>query len=96
MFLVSCVQWLQYRGGVVYHGHSAPSAPRATAGQGGGLLGEPGVGASRGQPHRGAAQIHTRDPGGQQREWQKQKHWNENLNLFIANRKAVYVFIFLC
>lgn len=63
------VQRLQHRGGVLHHGHPARSAAGATAGQGGGVLGDPGVGASRGQSERGAAQIHSRDPGGQQREY---------------------------
>lgn len=62
------MQWLQHRGGVLHHGHPARSAVGAAAGQGGGFLGDLGVGAPRGQSERGAAQVHTRDPGGQQRE----------------------------
>lgn len=56
---MSSVQWLQHRGGVLHYGHPACSASGTAAGQGGGVLGDPGVGASRGQSERGAAQIHT-------------------------------------
>lgn len=40
------VQWLQHGGGVLHHGHPACSASGSTAGQGWGVLGDPGVGAS--------------------------------------------------
>lgn len=63
------MQWFQHRGGVLYDGNAAPSASGTTAGQGRSLLGDLGVGATGGQSQWGAAQIHTWDPGGQQRTY---------------------------
>lgn len=80
-------QWLQFRGGVYHHGHPACSASGTTACQGRGVLGDPGVGASWGQSQCGAAQIHTWDPGGQQREYRPcTKTFVTFIFLYIKNR----------
>lgn len=104
------LQRLQSRGGVLHHGHPACSAAGAAARQGRSVLGDPGVGASRGQFQRGAAQVHARDPGGQQRELDKHPAFafyyyttKQNVHLRI-NRKLCLVFscldsvvaLFLC